>query len=44
MSEIETVAVSSPNTSDSSTVSRGSRGAKEGTFYQWKYTDITSKW
>ena len=37
MSEIETVAISSPSTSDSSTVSRGSRGVKEATFYHWKY-------
>ena len=29
MSEMQTVAVCSPSTSDSSTVSRGSRGAKE---------------
>ena len=32
MSEIETVAVSNPSTSDSSTVRRGSRGVKEATF------------
>ena len=38
MSEIETVAISSPSTSDSSRiVSRGSRGVKEATFYHWKY-------
>ena len=37
MSEIETVAISSPSTSNSSIVSRGSRGAKEATFYHWKY-------
>ena len=37
MSEIETVVVSSPSTSNSSTVNRGSRRAKEATFYHWKY-------
>ena len=35
MAEIETVAVSSPSISDSSTVSKG--GVKEATFYHWKY-------
>ena len=35
MAEIEIVAVSSPNTSDSSTVSKG--GVKKATFYHWKY-------
>lgn len=37
MSEVETVAVSSPSASRSSTASRGSRGVKEATFYHWKY-------
>ena len=37
MSKMETVAVSSPSTSDGSTVSRGNRGEKEATFYHWKH-------
>ena len=37
MSKIETVTISSPSTSNSSTVNRGSRGVKEATFYHRIY-------
>ena len=45
MAEVEIVAVDKRSeTSDSSAVSRSSKGVKQATFYCWKYTDTTSKW
>ena len=37
MWQTETVAISSPSTSDRSTVSRSTRGITEVMFYHWKY-------